>query len=84
MQYDNTNRGMLMKNPNKTADNHPDLSGSINIDGQDYWLSAWTKESKAGNKFLSLSIKPKEAKAKPVKQQKRNDDFINDDLDAPF
>ena len=81
-QYSNENRGMLMKNPNKTADNHPDLSGSINVDGQEFWLSAWTKESKAGNKFLSLSIKPKEAKAKPAKQKQTNDDFGNDSV--PF
>ena len=83
-QYNKENRGMLMKNPNKTADNHPDLSGSININGEEYWLSAWTMTSKAGNKYLSISIRPKDAvkPAKPAKQ--RNDDFINDDLDAPF
>ncbi len=82
MQYDNTNRGMLSKNKNKTADNHPDLSGSINVNGQEFWLSGWTKESKAGNKFLSLSIKPKDA-AKSTKS-KQADSFVDDDLDAPF
>lgn len=81
MQYDNTNRGMLMKNPNKTADNHPDHSGSINVNGVEFWLSGWVKESKAGNKFLSLSVKPKDAQKPKAKEEK----FIDDSLDdAPF
>lgn len=75
MQYDNTNRGMLMKNPNKTADNHPDHSGSINVGGVEYWLSGWVKESKAGKKFLSLSIKPKDAQKLKAKEERFDDDL---------
>lgn len=80
MEYDNTNRGMLMKNLNKTADNHPDYSGSINVNGVDHWLSGWIKESKKGTKFFSLSIKPKDEqkKAKP----KQVDEDMNDSI--PF
>lgn len=59
-QYDNTNRGALFRNHKKTQDNHPDHNGSINIDGKEYWLSAWIKESKNGSKFFSLSVKPKD------------------------
>jgi hypothetical protein len=75
MAFDNNNRGILSKNQNKTADNHPEYSGSINIDGTDYWLSAWIKESsKDGKKFFSLSVKPKDAvKQKPKAMQE--DDF---------
>ena len=82
MEYDNTNRGMLMKNLNKTADNHPDYSGSINVDGTDYWLSAWIKESKKGTKFFSMSVKPKDQqkKAKPKKEE----DLGDFDQDVPF
>lgn len=79
MQYDNTNRGILSKNENKSSEKHPDLSGSLNVNGVDYWLSGWTKVGKNG-KFLSLSVKPKDAQ-KPKKDEK----FIDDDLsDAPF
>ena len=80
MEYDNTNRGMLMKNLNKTADNYPDYSGSINVNGVDHWLSGWIKESKKGTKFFSLSIKPKDEqkKAKP----KQVDEDMNDSI--PF
>lgn len=77
MEYDNTNRGMLMKNLNKTADNHPDYSGSINVNGVDHWLSGWIKESKKGTKFFSLSIKPKDeqkkVKPKAVQEEDPND-----------
>ena len=35
-QFDNTNRGSLFKNEKKTEEKHPDLNGSINIEGADY------------------------------------------------
>jgi hypothetical protein len=59
--YDNTNRGVLInERDRKTKDDDRDYAGSINIDGTEYWLSGWVKTSKKGNKFLSLSIKPKD------------------------
>jgi hypothetical protein len=77
MSFDSTNRGILSKNLNKTADNHPEYSGSLNVDGTDYWLSAWIKESsKDGKKFFSLSVKPKDAakhKAKAMPEDDFND-----------
>lgn len=78
--FNNENRGILGKNQNKTADNHPEYSGSINVDGTDYWLSAWIKESsKDGKKFFSLSVKPKDS-AKP--KAKQVDEDMNDSI--PF
>ena len=63
-QYDNTNRGSLFKNDRKELDTHPDYNGSINIEGKDYWLNGWLKESKKdGKKFFSLSVKPKDQDA---------------------
>lgn len=61
--YDNTNRGALFRNDRKQQDNHPDHTGSINVDGVEYWLSAWAKTSKSGQKFFSLSVKQKDEKA---------------------
>jgi hypothetical protein len=63
MTYDNTNSGALFKNTRKETDSHPDLTGKINIEGKDYWLSAWSQESREGKKFLKLSAKPVEARA---------------------
>jgi len=71
--YDDTNRGVLFKNTDKKTENHPDMSGTININGTDHWLNAWTKTSQKGTKFISLSIgKPKEAQ-KP-KEETTSDD----------
>ena len=63
MEYDNTNRGSLFKNDRKDDAKFPDYKGSINVDGTEYWLSAWIKVSKDGAKFMSLSVKNKNADA---------------------
>ena len=51
MAYDNTNSGFIGKNQNKTDEKHPDLKGSINIEGVEYWLSAWKNSKGYGMKF---------------------------------
>ena len=58
--YDNTNRGVLFKNDRKTSDKHPDYKGNANLDGRDYWVSAWIKTGAKG-KFMSLSYEAKDA-----------------------
>ena len=60
-QYDDTNRGALFTNDRKTSDKHPDLKGSINVEGKEYWVSGWFKTGKSGG-FTSLSVTPKEAR----------------------
>lgn len=60
--FDNTNRGVLFRNDKASTDKHPTHTGSINIEGVDYWLSAWVKEGQKG-KFFSLSVQPKEKQA---------------------
>ena len=39
MEYDNVNRGQIWKNENRKTDTHPQFTGSINIEGKEYWLS---------------------------------------------
>lgn len=81
--YDNTNRGSLFKNTKKEEDRHPDYNGSINVEGTEYWLNAWIKESKKdGTKFFSLSVKEKQDSPRqssaPTRKAKA------DDSDLPF
>lgn len=59
-EYDNTNRGVLFKNDKKEKDIQPDLKGSINVNGVDYWLSGWTRRNEDGSfKLTSLSVQEK-------------------------
>jgi hypothetical protein len=82
--YDNTNTGALFKNDKKESQNHPDYKGSINVEGVEYWVSSWIKTSKAGSKFMSLSLKAKEQAApEPVRQKPRHDAAIARQLDKP-
>jgi hypothetical protein len=68
MSYDNTNSGLLAKNDKQGNESRPDYRGSINVDGREYWLSAWIKQGRdgtklAGQKYMSLSVKPKDEPA---------------------
>lgn len=78
--YDNTDTGVLFKNERKKSDKHPDYTGSINIGGTEYWLSAWIKEGKKG-KFMSLAIGD-EKEARHERTNPRQRDEIDDDI--PF
>ncbi len=93
MEYDNTNRGRLFKNDRKEKENHPDYKGEINIEGKNYELAAWIKESQQGRKFISMSVKekvpydksaakPAMAKPAPQKYEGRKADDEGDEI--PF
>ena len=82
-QYDNTNRGSLFKNDKKTEEKHPDLNGSINIEGVDYWISGWSKVSKGNQKYISLSVRQKQEQTRQVAQPTRKakaEDFGDSDI----
>jgi hypothetical protein len=49
---DNTNRGVLFRNNDKTDDKHADYRGNINVNGEEFWLNAWINESKNGMKYM--------------------------------
>ena len=83
MPWDNTNSGILKRNTRKEKDSHPSHTGSINVEGVEYWLSAWVKE-KDGEKFFSLAIKPKEPRQEKPAPKAFHDGLDDSDLDAPF
>lgn len=67
--YSNENKGTIAKNTRKTEDNHPDIAGSINVNGTDYWLNGWLKtNSRDGSKFYSLTVKPKQERAQEIRR----------------
>ena len=82
MGYDNTNKGTLGRNRKKEKDTHPDFSGSINIEGVEYWLSGWVKEGPTG-KFFSLAAKAKVDKPSTPPPDRSSQRPDSDD-DIPF
>ena len=60
--------GALFKNKDKKEANHPDYRGPCMVGGKELEVSAWLKESKKGEKFMSLSFKP------PYKKKQAGDD----------
>lgn len=77
------NSGTLGRNQKKTQDNHPDYSGQAEVDGVQYWISAWLKEGDNG-KFFSLSFKPKDQQKTSSARPAQNSRQQPDDDDTPF
>jgi len=82
-EYDNTNRGSIWKNDKKETDKHPDFTGSLNVDGHDYWVSAWRRKEGASEKApaLSFTVKRKDGKPAPGPRTAKRDDM---DDQIPF
>lgn len=59
-------QGSMFVRDKKKNPKEPDFSGSFKINGTVYEIAGWKKQSDKGQKFLSLSVKPKE-------EQKPND-----------
>jgi len=78
MKYDNNNRGALWKNENKKTDKHPNLRGSAEINGVEYWVSGWTSSEGGKKPLVSLSFQLKEDK--PAARSATVEDFE----DLPF
>jgi len=79
MEQKRDNSGVLFKNENKDNEKKPDYKGSIMVDGNEYWLSAWIKEGKSG-KFMGLAVSPKDGQPPAGKPLPKN---LDDDL-IPF
>lgn len=86
--FDNTNRGSIWKNEKKEKDTHPDFTGSLNVDGKDYWVSAWKRKEGAAARSpaLSFSLKLKDGKPMSADRTPRPSGGASDDMDdmIPF
>lgn len=55
--------GSIFPNDKKTEDAQPDFRGSCLINGVEFWVSAWHRESKeGGRKYIGLQFTLKEEK----------------------
>lgn len=61
MNYGNTNRGQIWPNSRKEKDTQPDFKGTLNVKGEEFWISAWKREGSSDPKTpsLSFSVQPK-------------------------
>jgi uncharacterized protein (DUF736 family) len=60
-------QGALFKNDRKEKPAHPDYRGDLQVEGINFKLAGWIKETRDGRKFLSISAMPKEA-TRPIAQ----------------
>jgi hypothetical protein len=64
------NSGAAWKVKDKRTEKHPSYTGTINVDGVLYFADVWVKETRLGDKFLSMSFKKRDkqegAEQKPV------------------
>lgn len=71
-QYDNTLRGALFVNDRKERDNQPDYKGSLEDDtGRQFWVSAWIKQTRSGDDYISLALTPKDESQSPAPRNSR-------------
>ena len=69
-EYSNVNRGVLFVNDRKAqGSNQADRTGTLNVEGVEYFLDGWLKESAGGKKFMSVSIKRKDKQPEPPQGQ---------------
>ncbi len=61
IEYDDTNKGVMFDNAENKAENEkrPDFRGHVNVDGTEYWISGWLKDTKVGT-VLSLALQQKD------------------------
>jgi uncharacterized protein (DUF736 family) len=76
------NSGALFKNDKKGNNKSPDYKGQAEINGVEMWVSAWIKESRDGDKFLSMAFEEKKARESGFAVTSRA--ASRDDSDIPF
>lgn len=83
--YENNNRGAIWGNDKKVKDTQPDFTGSILVDGKDYFISGWKRKAGASPKSpaLSLSVTLKDVQPSAVQPTAATGgDFDGEDI--PF
>ena len=67
-QHDNTNRGAVWPNDRmRDGKQDPDFTGSINVDGVEYWLNGWKRKpgAKANAPMISFAVNRKDQNRAP-------------------
>ena len=69
-QYDKTNTFAIFVNDRKEAGSkQPDRTGTINVDGVEYFMDAWLGKTQAGATYLQGKVKRKDKQPNAPQQQ---------------
>jgi hypothetical protein len=74
------------KNKRKEKKEHADLTGTMLIEGKEYWVNIWKKTDKNKDTWLSGSIRPKvknETKEAPPSRQAQKEAW-DESSEIPF
>ena len=86
-EYNNDNRGAIWGNDKKVKDTQPDFTGSIIVDGKDYFVSGWKRKADASPKSpalsLAVTLKDQQPQQSAPAQTKAPDNFDTEG-DIPF
>ena len=82
MAYEQKNNTFsLFKNDYKTEEKHPDLKGTMTVDGKPYQISAWRQEGKNGAFYSGQVSEPYKGKGKRKTEATKS---FNPDDEIPF
>lgn len=76
------NSGAIFKNDKKQKETHPDYRGKINVEGKEFEIALWLKESAKGMKYFSVGISQPYTPEQPAQIQQAPISTNDDDL--PF
>ena len=79
--YDNTNRGAIWPNDRmREGKQDPHFTGSLNVDGREFWVSAWKRKADAADNApsLSFSIKAKDEQKMPRSEHPSSPEFSDE------
>lgn len=73
-QYDNSNRGAVWHNTRKRdGKRDPDLTGTLNVNGEEFFVSIWENEKKGQNQpVLTMSVRKDDRSENPSKQSQQS------------
>lgn len=74
-QFDDTNRFVLFINDNSANPKAPSHKGTININGTEYKIAGWVKQSQSGVDYISGSVEVSDNFTPTAKAASANDDI---------
>lgn len=77
--------GALFKNQYKKEEKHPDYKGEVEMGGLKYELAGWVRESRKGDKYISVVIGDlKDNQGERLPEHPKDQDPSEDFSDVPF